>query len=144
VGYAARTNSRRASHSDLEVVETGHTAVCPQAGVALDRHNYREPDLVVVRKEALGVLLARPRDVLLAVEVMSPSSVTDDRLTKPAQYARAGIPHYWRLERHDEPVLLAYELAGEVEGYRETGRFTDRVATEKPVALRFSMATLLA
>jgi Uma2 family endonuclease len=112
--------------------------------VALDRHNYREPDLVVVRKEALGVLLARPRDVLLAVEVMSPSSVTDDRLTKPAQYARAGIPHYWRLERHDEPVLLAYELAGEVEGYRETGRFTDRVATEKPVALRFSMATLLA
>lgn len=79
-------------------------------------------------------------DVLLAVEVMSPSSVTDDRLTKPAQYARAGIGHYWRLERQDQPVLVTHELAGEA--YRETGRFTDQVAIERPARLRFGLGEL--
>jgi Uma2 family endonuclease len=78
--------------------------------------------------------------VLLAVEVMSPSSVSNDRVSKPAQYAAAGIPHFWRLE--PGPVLCTYALAGSV--YRETGRFTGDVLLEEPVPLRFDLAALLA
>jgi hypothetical protein len=36
--------------------------------------------------------------VVLAVEVVSPSSTTHDRFIKPALYAEAGIPSYWRVE----------------------------------------------
>jgi Uma2 family endonuclease len=115
--------------------------VVPGAGVALDRRNYREPDLVVVRREALDRRFVEAADVLLAVEVMSPSSVTDDRLTKPAQYARAGVPHYWRLERGAVPVLVTCTLQGEV--YREVGRFTDEVVVERPVGLHFRLEDLL-
>jgi Uma2 family endonuclease len=39
-------------------------------------------------------------------EVESPSSLTEDRVTKPAQYAAAGIRHYWRIET-DRQRLVA-------------------------------------
>jgi Uma2 family endonuclease len=115
--------------------------VIPGGGIRFDAHNYREPDLMVIKRDALHTRLADPRDVLLAIQVMSPSSVTTDRLVKPAQYAAAGIPHYWRLELGDVPVLVTHELEGEV--YRETGRFADEVVVDRPVALRFRLADLL-
>ena len=52
--------------------------VVPAPGVVLDQRNYLEPDLVVVYRAALSARLAPAGDVLLAVEVMSKSSVTDD------------------------------------------------------------------
>jgi len=110
------------------------------AGIRFDDRTYRQPDLSVVSRQALDRPLAVPADVLLAVEVVSPNSVTADRLTKPAQYARAGIVHYWRLEP-SEPLLVTFELDGET--YREAGRFTDEVVVERPVPLRFRLAVLL-
>jgi Uma2 family endonuclease len=114
--------------------------VAPGA-VRFDDRNYRSPDLLVVKREGATTAHARPQDVLLVVEVMSPRSISTDRLTKPAQYAHAGIPHFWRLERDPEPVLMTYALAGEV--YRETGRFTDQVVINDPVELRFTLSALL-
>ena len=70
---------------------------------------------------------------------MSRSSVSTDRIAKPAQYAAAGIPHFWRLE---PDALLTHVLDGET--YRETGRFADEVVVDEPVALRFPLAQLLA
>jgi Uma2 family endonuclease len=110
-------------------------------GVRFDDRNYRQPDVLVVASDALGKKLADPADVLLLVEVMSPSSISSDRISKPAQYATAGIPYYWRLERQDTPVLFTYALEGEV--YREVGRFVDEVAIQAPVALTFSLSELL-
>ena len=49
-----------------------------------------------------------PGGVLLAVEVVSPSSVTLDRITKPAVYAEQVIPFYWRIEA--EPRLFCHRL----------------------------------
>ncbi len=109
-------------------------------GVVFTTRDYREPDLLVLRRTALDKDLAEPEDVLLAVEVMSPSSVRRDRLVKPEQYAAAGIPHFWRLEPADR-VLVTYALHGAA--YRETGRFTDAVAIEEPVRLRFELSQLL-
>jgi Uma2 family endonuclease len=56
-----------------------------------------QPDVVVVRRSG-----ARPpktwRDAglpILAVEVLSPSSASRDRIVKRVRYQRAGIPEYW-------------------------------------------------
>lgn len=112
-------------------------------GVSMGSRNYREPDLVVSHRRAIGKRLADAEagDVLLTFEMMSPSSVTDDRLVKPAQYARAGIPHYWRLEQRGAPVLITHVLDGDT--YRETGQFTDQVEIDEPARLRFRLGALL-
>ncbi|MFC7587721.1 Uma2 family endonuclease [Nonomuraea antimicrobica] len=73
------------------------------------------PDLVVVpieRAKSVRLMLA-PDDVLLAVEVVSPSTRTRDRATKVAAYAEAGIPLYWRVELDEGPTVYVYELDGE-------------------------------
>ena len=54
--------------------------------------------LEAIVEDAGRVALVVPADVLLAIEIESPSSVTTDRITKPAQYAAGGIGHFWRLE----------------------------------------------
>lgn len=108
-------------------------------GVYFDRRNYREPDLFVCRREAVDIGRVRPSDVLLAVEVMSPSSVANDRVAKPTQYAAAGIPHYWRFES-DPRLLATYALHGKV--YLETHRFDDVVAVIEPVGLELRLGAL--
>lgn len=108
-------------------------------GVYFDRRNYREPDLYVCRREAVDAGRVNATDVMLAVEVMSPSSVANDRIAKPAQYAAAGIPHFWRIES-DPRVLVTHDLADGV--YRETGRFDDVVTVTQPVMLRFRLVDL--
>lgn len=115
--------------------------VSAPGSVRLDGRNVREPDVLVLRRSGSRAKNADPSDALLAVEVMSPSSVTEDRLVKPAYYARAGIPHYWRLEL-DEPVLVTYALADDA--YVETGRFDGLVEISEPVALSFDLGDLLA
>ncbi len=63
-----------------------------------------------------GTLIVMPpdtRSVLLAVEIVSPSSERIDRWFKPLAYAKAGIPHLWRIEP-DGTVLRSQLLDGEV------------------------------
>lgn len=50
--------------------------------------------------------------MLLVVEAVSPSSVTLDRVTKPAIYAEMGIPYFWRIDSllGMGPRLEAYRL----------------------------------
>jgi hypothetical protein len=76
---------------------------------------------------------------------MSLGSVTEDRITKPAVYARAGIPHYWRLESADEGelALYVYRLAGDVCTEAACFRGDDRVEIDEPLRLRFPLAALL-
>jgi Uma2 family endonuclease len=109
-------------------------------GVFFDSRNYREPDLFVCRREAVDAGRVHARDLLLTVEVMSPSTVASDRIAKPAQYAAAGIPHYWRVEP-DAPVLVTHALADGV--YRETARYGDVVSIREPVRLELRIVDLL-
>jgi Uma2 family endonuclease len=68
--------------------------------VRLDDLHRRNPDVLVVWAEGFNrrVPFLLPEQVVLAVEVVSPGSESADRLVKPVEYARAGIPHYWRVE----------------------------------------------
>src|ERR1044072_8348809 len=64
----------------------------------------------------LGVALEQscPREYLvtqgLAVEIVSPTSQSMDRITKPALYARAGIPYYWRIETDGGITVHAHKI----------------------------------
>jgi Uma2 family endonuclease len=109
-------------------------------GVYFDRRNYRQPDVVVYRREAATAERLWAADCLLVVELVSPSSVSNDTVAKPAQYAAAGIPHYWRVHR-DPLLLVAHDLDGVV--YREVGRFDDAVELAEPVPLQFRLTDLL-
>jgi Uma2 family endonuclease len=68
----------------------------------------RRPDVVVYRADTIDVTPTRPEHVLLVVEVVSPGSETTDRIVKVDQYARAGIPFYWRVEQAASGVPLVY------------------------------------
>lgn len=96
-----------------------HLEVVATVDVEMDR-SVLEPDVVVLPAELAyrtgGPLT--PADVLLAVEVVSPSRRMD-RLVKPAVLAEAGVPAYWRVELEGvgTPSVTVYELAGVA--YRE-------------------------
>ncbi|MET8870053.1 Uma2 family endonuclease [Nonomuraea sp. NPDC004580] len=72
------------------------------------------PDLVVVPEKVSERvnLMYSPRDLLLAAEVVSPTSRTQDRAVKTAAYAEAGVPVYWRIEPAEGPAVYVYELDG--------------------------------
>jgi Uma2 family endonuclease len=85
--------------------------------------SYRIPDLVVVRRDLRAKRRKHlvPEDLVLVVEVVSPSSVSTDRLAKPAEYARAGIGVYWRVETDPQLSLTAYVLRAGARVYTELG-----------------------
>lgn len=127
------------SHLLHDVLSRNWVVLTP-GSLQFDVRNWRAPDLAVVTRECMQRKYARPDEVLLAVEVMSPNSRSTDRLVKPAQYAAAGIPHFWRFEQAGS-LLLTHALEGDV--YRETGRYDDEVALNEPVPLHFRLADLL-
>jgi Uma2 family endonuclease len=64
-----------------------------------------------------------PADFALLVEVVSPTSTGMDRVLKPAEYAAAGIPFFWRVEIEPAVEVISYELSDGA--YRETVRATE-------------------
>ena len=107
----------------------------------------RRPDLVVVRREARRRVrreggTIRASEVLVAVEILSPGSRRMDHVLKRAEYADAGIPHYWIIDL-DEPVsLIACHLAGEF-GYVDGGAITGIFRTTEPVPVEIDLEALL-
>ncbi|MFC8720823.1 Uma2 family endonuclease [Kitasatospora sp. NPDC057198] len=77
------------------------------------------PDLVVADAAAAAEAGAtlHADDVVVAIEIASPSTRVIDRRTKPGLYAAAGIPHYWRLDLDPAPRLHLGRLAPDGSGY---------------------------
>ncbi|KOV87741.1 hypothetical protein ADL01_03605 [Streptomyces sp. NRRL WC-3618] len=106
--------------------------------VVLDRRNGPEADVSVVRAGAVtGPDLTRfeAKDVLLAVEVVSPDSEARDRDAKPRKYAAAGIPYFWLVEMADpnqHPVVRAYEIDPVNKTYALTGIHHDYLKLTVP------------
>src|SRR5580765_2967785 len=89
----------------------------------------RRPDVVVYRADTIDIAPTRPEHVLLVVEVVSPGSETTDRIVKADQYARAGIPFYWRVEQSvtDVPLIYTHLLDPATRTYRDGEVFTGAV-----------------
>jgi Uma2 family endonuclease len=101
--------------------------------VMLLEKNGREPDLVFISRALLPFVHRNffygPAD--LAIEIISPESVTRDRVEKFAEYAAAGVREYWLIDP-DEQLAEFYELhSGEPRYERlpvdEHGIFRSRV-----------------
>lgn len=105
----------------------------------------RKPDVVVVRQGLLDVSGAvRAQDVVLVAEVESPGSITQDRYDKPAEYAAARIPFYWRVERGStEARLCTYVLDLETGAYALPQAHDLRFATKEPFEIDFDVQSLL-
>ncbi|WP_308281025.1 Uma2 family endonuclease [Streptomyces monomycini] len=119
-----------------------------QMTVVIDEHNAPEPDVTVVRAAAVrgaDQLRFRVRDVLLAVQVVSPVSGARHRDTKPRTYAEAAIPYFWRVETagaDDHLVAYAFELDPEARAYHPVGTFRERVTLGAPFALDIDLTAI--
>lgn len=85
----------------------------------------RIPDVVLFRSDADPEGKTNhtfANDVLLVVEVVSAGSQTADRYEKPGEYARNGIPSFWRIEVEPVFSVHVYRLIDEV--YRDEGVYT--------------------
>lgn len=102
----------------------------------------RAPDVIVVPSALAETDPARvdARDVVIAVEVVSPGTRRTDLVTKPAEYAEAGIPHYWILDPHAGPVLVAQLLVDG--GYEKQAEGTDVVSVLTPVPMTVTVPDL--
>ena len=96
--------------------------------------NNRRPGVTVYRADTIDITPARPEHVLLVVEVVSPGSETTDRIVKADQYARAGIPFYWRVEQAatGAPIVYSYVLDPATGRYRDGEVFTGVVKVTAP------------
>lgn len=96
-----------------------------------------QPDLVAVERGRTGPRLELP--VALVVEIVSPGSQTNDRVTKRAIYAAAGVPAYWIVDP-DGAVVTCLVLDGAE--YREVVEGAT-VTVDDPVSVRIDLAALL-
>jgi Uma2 family endonuclease len=102
--------------------------------------------VVVVHREAIERIdrdgdVLRASDVVVAVEILLPGSRRMDHVLKRAEYADAGIPHYWIIDL-DEPVsLIACYLAGEF-GHVDGGAVSGVFRTTDPFPVEVDLDAL--
>jgi Uma2 family endonuclease len=125
-------------------------ALCPadlaatqSVDIRLSRRRSLCPDVLVVTAEATerNVSHYLPTEVLLAVEIVSPGSLAMDRVMKPALYAEAGIPYFWRVETDGGVCVATYRLDAGSDVYAPTGEFDDVIDVTSPFALSLPIAT---
>ncbi|WP_369177813.1 Uma2 family endonuclease [Streptomyces mutabilis] len=116
--------------------------------IDIDVQNRPEPDVIVFRADA-WTETAQTRfsssAVLLAVEVVSTDSISRDRETKPLKYARAKIPHYWRVENENgHAVVHVFELEPTTGTYTSIGIFRERMKLDAPFPMELDLTALKA
>ncbi|WP_259471679.1 Uma2 family endonuclease [Streptomyces shenzhenensis] len=139
----------------IDLLVTGLRSTVPAAlrvrremTVVLDKRNGPEPDVSVIRTDAITgpeQTSYRAEDVLLAVEVVSPDSESRDRTTKPQKYAAAGIPNFWRVEASGtsgRPVVHVYELDPLTKAYVHVGMYRDRIKVDKPYPIDIDLTAI--
>ncbi|MCM2421828.1 Uma2 family endonuclease [Streptomyces sp. RKAG293] len=116
--------------------------------VVLNRTNRPEPDISIVRAEAVSEAADetgyQAADVVLAVEVVSPESAERDRKRKPQLYAEAGIPHFWRVEKGEgrQPVVYVYELDTMTQTYVPSGIHHERLKVPVPFTIDIDLTEI--
>ncbi|MER0448250.1 Uma2 family endonuclease [Streptomyces sp. Edi4] len=123
-----------------------HLEAIGEMTVRMDRRNRPEPDVLVVpvaADDGPEQTWFKPEDVLLAVEVVSADSMVRDREVKPRKYARAGVPHFWRVEKSDEgAVVYVYELDPATHAYGPVGIFHKELKVDLPFPIEIDLTTL--
>jgi Uma2 family endonuclease len=120
----------------------------PSAGRKSDA---RDPDLIVCSREQLQALRPLTKAMFLegnppalVVEVSSPGNEANDTVDKRLEYALAGIPEYWILNRMRGYVLVL-SLNADTGSYHEIGEYRgdDLMSSALFPDLKVAAATLL-
>ncbi|MFI1758107.1 Uma2 family endonuclease [Streptomyces sp. NPDC020571] len=147
---------QRAFHADaIDLLVNGLRQFVPpgfrvkrEMTVILDRRNGPEPDVSVIRTDAItgpGQTSYEAKDVLLAIEVVSPDSESRDRTTKPQKYAAAGIANFWRVEQggsSGRPIIHVYELDPMTKAYVHVGMHRERIKVDKPYSIDIDLTVI--
>ena len=115
--------------------------VCQGVELRFNRRRSLLPDLQVVFADVRSRhdSWLPPREVVVAVEVVAPTSKVMDRITKPAMYAAAGIPYYWRVETDGGVEVSTYRLDPLEEVYRQIGEFREVVDVSEPWPIKIQV-----
>ncbi|MCQ8830329.1 Uma2 family endonuclease [Streptomyces malaysiensis] len=122
--------------------------VCREMTIALDKRNRPEPDISVLRAEAVSAEADETgydaADAVLAVEVVSPESEDRDRKRKPQLYAEAGIRYFWLVEKGQgrRPVVHVFELDPVTRAYVPTGIYRDRLKVSVPFTIDIDLTEI--
>jgi Uma2 family endonuclease len=111
-------------YSSIELVELGSVIFAPVA-VQLTEHDIVQPDLVLVLKENRILTPSKvkgPPNHL--IEILSPSTQTNDRQLKRSLYERCRVSEYWIVDPFEHSVTQLV-LTGSV--YAEQS-FSDRIS----------------
>jgi Uma2 family endonuclease len=106
-------------HTALKASRPPDGYVSSDQSVKLDAHTERRPDVVAMRATGANRSPVLAADVLLVVEVVSPSSGVIDHEEKVKDYAYAGIPSYWIIDRKVPRITLTQLVLGPDGNYRQ-------------------------
>ncbi|MEU6115484.1 Uma2 family endonuclease [Streptomyces sp. NPDC047117] len=134
----------------LKGARTETHAVNVERCVQLDGRSAPKPDVVVFEKRGLGIdMRCTPAThVKLVVEVVSDGSRLQDRVSKPALYAEAGLPFFWRVERGEDGIPVVHEFwlsraSGEYVPAPEHPVHTGKLETDRPFPITIDLASLV-
>jgi Uma2 family endonuclease len=88
------------------------TELLPGVNVRFGGQRLLIPDLVVLTCTAVDTVAYAANEVLLAAEIVSPSTRVQDRILKRAIYAEALIPFYLLVEPGEPDTATLFELQG--------------------------------
>ncbi len=110
-------------------------------GVAVAVDHTLEPDVLLRRAGGDGSRHFVPADqVVLVVEVVSAHTKRRDRISKPAEYAAAGIPYYWRIEQ--DPIHVYAYARGPQGPYELVTDSADVLELGEPFAIKLPIADI--
>jgi Uma2 family endonuclease len=82
------------------------TVLFSPADISWDRHTLVQPDLFVVRPDEVTGKWRSIQHLLLAVEVISPSSRRRDMVVKRALYQKNGVAEYWVVDAQARSIQV--------------------------------------
>ena len=120
-------NIHAAMHAFVKVNQLGKCFTSP-IDVFFDKYNNTQPDILFIRKDRQFIVTRHGIEGQpdLIVEILSPSTYKNDRISKKALYLEFGVMEYWIVDpiymsveiyvlKQNEYVLKALIVEGEVE-----------------------------
>jgi Uma2 family endonuclease len=106
----------------------------------------RRPDVIIVRRSARQRVrieggLIRASEMLVVIEIVSPGSRRTDNVVKRAEYADAGIPHYWIVDIQEPVSLLACHLTDKF-GYLDAEVVGGMFTSTEPFSINLDLGDL--
>jgi Uma2 family endonuclease len=130
----------RQTANALEVNSPEGVFLAEDQSVLIDSRNEPRPDVVLMREEGADRSPVAAADVLLVVEVVSPSSVARDREDKAKLYAYAGFPAYWIIDPLAERITFTQFLLGPGGAFRRQLQADGLIKISQPWEVTLDLA----